>query len=196
MIAGFIPIWKKCLSVYQKRLKKVLQYEFDDPVKTLLYLNTKILKEPDHQIIYTIANEITYYFLSKGETVFHEKKPEDLLMDWGFEKEVDAVRYDRGMAKSEGYKVGYEWAKKQDKEYLLQHFGLYYNEWNDNGLGKMSRERFEMLHSHVDITSILNDVNRYQKQYATEDEETISLRETVIAGVMAALNEIKSHDLL
>ena len=77
----------------------------------------------------------------------------------------------------------------------MQHFGLYCNPWHDNGLGTMARERFEMLHSHTDITSIPNDLNRYQKQNATEDEETISLRETVIAGIMTALNEMKSHDL-
>ncbi len=154
----------------------VSQNEFDNPIKTLLYLNAKILKEPDHRIIHTIAHEIANYVLRDGETVFYEKEAEDLLINWGFEEEVHAVRYDQAMAKSEGYKLGYEWAKKQDKEYLLQHFGLYFDEWNDKGLG------------------IMSDVNQYKKQYTVEDEETFSLRETVIAGIMIALKEMELHD--
>ena len=43
----------------------VLRYEFGAPVRTLVYLNTKILKEPDHQILHTIASEIAHYILKK-----------------------------------------------------------------------------------------------------------------------------------
>ncbi|MCK5105109.1 MAG: hypothetical protein KAR17_19935, partial [Cyclobacteriaceae bacterium] len=39
----------------------VLRYEFGAPVRTLVYLNTKILREPDHQINHTIASEIAHY---------------------------------------------------------------------------------------------------------------------------------------
>jgi len=154
----------------------VSRNEFDNPVKTLLSLNAKILKEPDHQIIHTIAREIANYVLRDRETFLDEKEAEDLLVNWGFEEEVNAVRYDQAMTKSEGYKLGYEWAKKQDKEYLLQHFGLYYDEWNDKGLG------------------IMSDVNQYKKQYAVEDKETLSLREALTAGIMIALKEIELHD--
>ena len=43
----------------------VLRYRFSDPVKTLVYLNTNILREPEHQLIHTIASEIAHYVLSK-----------------------------------------------------------------------------------------------------------------------------------
>ena len=39
-----------------------------------------------------------------------------------------------------GYKKGYEWAITQNKDYLLQHFGLYFNVWNEKGLGQMSQK--------------------------------------------------------
>ena len=43
----------------------VLRYRFSDPVKTLVYLNTNILREPEHQLFHTIASEIAHYVLSK-----------------------------------------------------------------------------------------------------------------------------------
>jgi hypothetical protein len=56
-------------------------------------------------------------------------------LDWGFEQELEAVRYCRAVFESADYKKGYEWAIKQNKDYLLQHFGLYFDEWNEKGLG-------------------------------------------------------------
>ena len=103
----------------------VLRYEFGAPIKTLVYLNTKILMEPDHQIIHTIASEIAHYILIKEETQLWEHKPDDLLIEWGFEKEVEAVRYDLMITESKEFRIGYNWAKKQDADDLIQHFGLF-----------------------------------------------------------------------
>lgn len=86
----------------------VLRYEFRAPVKVLIYLSSKILAKPGYQIIYSIGHEIAKYILSvvKTETEFHEKDIEDLLMQWGFEKEVVAVRNGRVITESEAYKMG------------------------------------------------------------------------------------------
>ncbi|MGD9044825.1 MAG: hypothetical protein PVG06_13985 [Desulfobacterales bacterium] len=102
---------------------RVLRYNFGHPVKTLVYLSSKILTEPGHQLIYTIAHEIAKYVLSTVETKtqFCEEDIEDLLVHWGFANEIEAVRYDEAITESEGYKTGYEWAKKQKKDYLMQH---------------------------------------------------------------------------
>ena len=100
----------------------VLRYEFGAPVRNLVYLNTKILREPDHQIIHTIASEMAHYILKKQDTHEWERKLDNLLIEWGFGKEVAAVRYDQVISKSEGYKIGYDWAKKQNLDYLRQHF--------------------------------------------------------------------------
>ena len=123
-----------------------------------MYLNTKILKEPEHQLLHTIASEIAHYVLSKRKTGMGSKDIDDLLSQWGFEKEVEAVRLDRILCDSKGYKIGYEWAKKQNRDYLMQHFGLYYDEWNDKGLAGFSGEGSEMI-DHLNGTgSILEHI--------------------------------------
>jgi hypothetical protein len=105
--------------------------------------------EPDHQIIHTIASEIAHYILIKEETQLWERKTDDLLIEWGFEKEVDAVRYDQVVSESEEYRIGYDWAKKQNADYLMQHFGLYFDQWNDEGMGRLSSKELDMLSNRM-----------------------------------------------
>ena len=178
----------------------VLRYAFENPVNNLVCLNTKILNQPKHKLIYTIAHEIAGYICGQKGSKFDEKETEKMLIDWGFENEVEAVRYDRAIAETEGYKIGHEWAKRQDKEYLWQHFGLYFDEWDEKGLGKMSSERFEMLHTQACASSILGDMTQPKKQTRFESDTdsivgSLSLDESMIAGIMAAVKEGKFHDL-
>jgi hypothetical protein len=122
----------------------VLRYEFGAPIRTLVYLNTEILKEPDHQIIHTIASEIAHYNCKKKGTHGWERKSDDLLIEWGFEKEVEAVRYDLVISESEEYRIGYDWAKKQKTDDLMQHFGLFFKQWNDKGFGRLSSKELNI----------------------------------------------------
>ncbi|MGD8882320.1 MAG: hypothetical protein PVI82_10545, partial [Desulfobacterales bacterium] len=137
----------------------VLRYDFGNPVTALVYLSSKILTEPGHQIIYTITHEIAKYVLSieETETQFREKDIEDLLVHWGFETEIEAVRYDKAITESEGYKTGYEWAKKQSKDYLMQHFGLYFDEWNERGLGRMPSNVLDKVTQRAGIDTIFDN---------------------------------------
>jgi len=173
----------------------VLRYRFSDPVKTLVYLNTKILKEPEHQLVHTIASEIAHYVLSKRKTGLRSKDIDDLLLQWGFEKEVEAVRLDRILCDSKGYKIGYEWAKKQNRDYLMQHFGLYYDEWNNKGLVGFSGEGSEMA-NHLNRTgSILENIIQPKTVDTVEPRkdtfsETRSLRRAMLAGILAAVKEL------
>ena len=75
-----------------------VRYEFDEPVNKLVYLNTKLLMEPEHQLIYTIAYEIARYMGGEGNAEVVEKKAEDLLIKWGFGEELEAYRYDTAIA--------------------------------------------------------------------------------------------------
>jgi len=178
----------------------VLRYDFEDPVKNLVYLNMKVLMESEHQLVYTIAHELAHYVSGEGETDQAERKVEDLLIAWGFEKEIEAVRYDKAIAESEVYQTGYAWAKKQNEEYLLRHFGLYFDQWNEKGLKTMSREQFEKLQSQAGTTAILGDMARTKKQdYGESKQDTIAgtlpRDEAIIAGIMAAVKEIKFQNL-
>ena len=172
----------------------VLRYEFGAPVRTLVYLNTKILREPDHQINHTIASEIAHYIFKKEGTSLGERKLEDLLIEWGFGKEVDAVRYDRAISESEGYKTGYDWAKKQNRDYLLQHFGLYFDQWNRQGLGSLSSKEFNRLNRKGETSPILEDILP-SKKFGFLDSDidktpySLSTRKTMLAGILTAVKE-------
>jgi len=172
----------------------VLRYEFGAPIKTLVYLNTKILMEPDHQIIHTIASEIAHYILKKEGTHLWERKVDDLLIKWGFEKEVEAVRCDQAISESEGYKIGYDWAKKQNHDYLMQHFGLYFDQWNDKGLGSLSSKEFNMHNRKVETVPILEDILPLNKLGFVESDnrkipESLSNRKAMLAGILTAVKE-------
>jgi hypothetical protein len=177
----------------------VVRYEFDEPVKRLVYLNTKLLMEPEHQLIYTIANEIARYVSREEDAEVVEKKTEDLLIKWGFEEELEAYRYDTAIAESKGYQIGYDWAKNQSKDYVLRHFGLYFDEWNKKGLRKMSKEQFEMIHARAE-TVIRDEADKISKEDHKEHErapakEGLSRVEAIIAGIMTAVKEIKFRDV-
>ena len=172
----------------------VLRYEFGAPVRNLVYLNTKILREPDHQIIHTIASEIAHYILKKQGPHEWERKLDNLLIEWGFGKEVEAVRYDQAISKSEGYKVGYDWAKKQNLDYLRQHFGLYFDQWNDDGMGSLSSDELNVLNRKLEIDPILEDIGPLKKSEFVITEsggisKSLSTRKSMLAGILTAVKE-------
>ena len=177
----------------------VVQHDFDEPVTRLVYLNTKLLMEPEHQLIYSIAHEIARYVICEEDTEVSEEKVVDMLITWGFEEELGAYRYDMAIAESRGYQIGYEWAKSQSKDYLLRHFGLYFDEWNKKGLRKMSKEQFEMIHAQAE-TVIRDQVDTisgkgYKGVERALEKERLPRVEATIAGIMSAVKEIKFHDL-
>jgi hypothetical protein len=172
----------------------VLRYRFSDPVKTLVYLNTKILKEPEHQLLHTIASEIAHYVLSKRKTGLGSKDIDDLLLQWGFGKEVEAVRYDHAISESEGYKIGYEWAKKQNHDYLMQHFGLYFDQWNDEGMGRLSNKELNLLNRKFETDLISEDIVPLKNLELVESDngripESLSNRMAMLAGILTAVKE-------
>lgn len=172
----------------------VLRYEFSAPITTLVYLNTKILMQPDHQIMHTIASEIAHYILKKEGTHVCEGKLDDLLVKWGFGKEVEAVHYDQAISESEGYKIGYDWAKNQSHDYLMQHFGLYFDQWNDEGLGSLSSKELNMLNRKVENEPILEDILPSTKlgfldSDISEIPDPLSTRKAMLAGILTAVKE-------
>jgi len=173
----------------------VLRYEFGAPVRHLVYLNTKILREPDHQIIHTIAFEIAHYIVKKQGAPVWEKKLGNLLIEWGFGKEVEAVRYDEVISKSVGYKIGYDWAQKQDLDYLRQHFGLYFDQWNDDGMGSLSSNDLNRLNRKLEIDPILEDIGPLKEAESIGTEsggisKSLSTRKSMLAGILTAVKEL------
>jgi hypothetical protein len=177
-----------------------LRYDFDNPVSTLVYFNTKLLLESEHRIIYQIAKLIAQHVSLKDGTAASENEINAKLVDWGFKKEVDAVRYDKAMAESAGYKAGYNWAKTQNGDYLMQHFGLYFDQWNEKGLECLSKEAFDMP-SNLSEADIVSDDR--VKLYEIESDDhgrdrelrPVSLRGAMLAGIMTAVKELKMREL-
>jgi len=172
----------------------VLRYEFGAPVRNLVYLNTKILREPDHQIIHTIAFEIAHYILKKQGAHVWERKLGNLLIEWGFGKEVEAVRYDEAISKSDGYKIGYDWAKNQDLDYLRQHFGLYFDQWNDDGMGSLSSDELNTLNRKLEADPILEDmgplkISEFVRARSGVTSKSLSTRKSMLAGILTAVKE-------
>ena len=172
----------------------VLRYEFSAPIRSLVYLNTKILKEPDHQIIHTIVSEIARYIIRKQGTHGLEGSLEKYLNEWGFGKEVEAVRYDRAIAESPAYKIGYDWAKKQNHDYLMQHFGLYFDQWNAKGIGRLSREEFDILRRQCETDPVFEDILPSKKLGFLDADigkiaDSPSTRQTMLAGILTAVKE-------
>jgi len=172
----------------------VLRYEFRAPVRNLVYLNTKILREPDHRIIHTIAFEIANYFIKQQGAHVWERKLGNLLIEWGFGKEVEAVRYDDAVSTSEGYKIGYDWAVKQDLDYLRQHFGLYFDQWSDGGMESLSGNDLNMLNRKLETDPILEDIEPLKKSECVGTvggaiSKSLSTRKSMLAGILTAVKE-------
>jgi hypothetical protein len=174
-----------------------LRVDFDDPVKTLLCFNPKVLFEPEHQLIHTIAHEFALYVAGEVGSVKAAQKAEDLLHEWGFDMEIEAVQHCKAVSESEGYKIGYAWAKKQSMDYLLQHFGLYFDEWNEKGLRRMPREQLAQVKSEAGTRALLKDrIETGGAEELGKPEATALPRdEAIIAGIMAAVKEIKIQGL-
>jgi len=172
----------------------VLRYEFGAPVRNLVYLNTKILREPDHKIIHTIAGEIAHYILKTEGVHRWEKKLENLLFEWGFGKEVEAVRYDDAIAQTDGYKIGYDWARHQDPDYLRQHFGLYFDQWNADGIGSISSNDYRRHNRKLESDTIFDDIVSSKKLdlVGTRSQGaplSLSTRKSMLAGILTAAKE-------
>jgi hypothetical protein len=164
-------------------------FSFDHPVESMVYLNPRALMQADHRLLCTIAWEMAEYVLSKEEKGSDRRNVEGILVTWGFEQEMDGVRYCDAISGSATFKSGYEWARKQSKEYLMAHFGLEFDEWNKKGLRKLSRERLEMLRARTAPSKIIPGMRKAEPK--RKKVEGFSEEEAAIEGIMMALKEIR-----
>ena len=175
----------------------VLSRNFPAPLQTLVYVNTKILKEAEHMILLAIASQIAFFVVGKNGKEVPSREAEELLKNWGFTEELNAVRYDQTVAQTESFCVAYNWARHQDKDYLMTHFGLYRESWGTGDWGKPTREKgAEAPDLPEKALPVLEEImkaatpgagegNRRTEPGATEPKESM------LAGIMRALKEIE-----
>ena len=175
----------------------VLTRSFPAPLQTLVYVNTKILKEAEHMILLAIASQVAFFVAGKNGKEEPGREAEELLKIWGFTEELDAVRYDQTVAQTESFRIGYNWARHQDKDYLLTHFGLYRESWGTGDWGKPAREKgAETPDLPEGALPVLEEI---MKAAAPEGGETkrrtetgaTEPKESMLAGIMRALKEIE-----
>ena len=166
------------------------------PTSHLIILNEMFLDRPEFEIIHTIAHEIAHKVAGKGRTGLNEMEAENLLVKWGFEKEVEAVDYYRSWMETDGYKIGYKWAEIHKDD--LSHFEEYYNEWNE---GRLSADRLQDLHYDVDVTSVLHEMGYIEKTEVTSDDvpddvitDDTYLDRGIMWGIMCFLREKKAEE--
>jgi hypothetical protein len=147
-----------------------------------------------------IAWGIGEVILSHIEPEQSGKTVENLLIEWGFEEEVKAMRFDRALAQSKGYQAGYRWARGQSKDYLMQHFSLYFDEWNEKGLGSLSRVEVDTLYHLAETGPVLDDATRMSKLDFDASEknhvqEGFSVRQAFLTGILTAVKELRLNEL-
>jgi len=175
----------------------VLSRNFPAPLQTLVYVNTKILKEAEHMILLAIASQVAFFVAGKNGKAVSSREAEELLKNWGFTKELDAVRYDQTVAQTESFRIGYNWARHQDKDYLMTHFGLYRDLWGTGGWGKPAREKgAETPDLPEETLPVLEEIMKAAAPEGGETKRraetgTTEPRESMLAGIMRALREIE-----
>jgi hypothetical protein len=125
------------------------------------------------------------------------REAEEVLKNWGFTEELDAVRYDQTVAQTESFRIGYNWAMHQDKDYLLTHFGIYRDSWGTESWGNAAKKKqAEALDLPDKVQPVLEEI---MKAAAPEGGETkrrtetgaAEPKESMLAGIMRALKEIE-----
>jgi len=173
-------------------------YPLTNSIKKLIVLNGAVLKKPDFQIIHTIAHEIAHKIIEKGESGLYEKEAEELLVQWGFQEEVEKADYTKTWLEGGGYKVGYEWAEKQKD---LSEFEEFYDEWNE---GELDPERWDELFHIADPLSIAAEMGVLGEPIDTskipEPENAVvdldgSHDRGIVHGIMKYLKEKKQRAL-
>jgi hypothetical protein len=166
---------------------------FDPPASFVIYVNPRLLQEAEYRQNYTLAREMARFVTVKQDRSFDDKTADDLLISWGFEKEAAAVHFDLAVADTSGFKSGYDWAKKQNTSYLLQHFGLYFDQWNDSGFAQRALPRPDLK---TEPESIVEDLKARAPAAAATNATVkgISNRDAVMAGILAAVKEIKFQE--
>jgi hypothetical protein len=175
----------------------VFSRSFPTPLKTLVYVNTKILKEAEHMILLAIASQVAFFVAGKNGKEASSREAEELLKNWGFTEELDAVRYDQTVAQTESFRIGYNWAMHQDKDYLLTHFGLYRESWGTGDWGKSAQEKgAETPDLPEGALPVLEEIMKAAAPEGGEAKRRTETgaaepKESMLAGIMRALKEIE-----
>ena len=138
---------------------------FKESAKSIIYINFGRLKnESEDRLIYGIAHEIGHYFAGEGESGLLEKEANDWLKEnWkDFDEIIQALGHSAPIDETKGYKIGYDWAFRQDSKKLLERYKLCNEEGPLEHSFTVQEDRMDALMDFQDLTVNDNIINGVQ----------------------------------
>ena len=76
----------------------------------------------------------------------------------------------------------------------MQHFGLYFDQWNDEGMGRLSSNDLNMLNRKFETDLISEDIVPLKNLELVESDngkipDSLSNRMAMLAGILTAVKE-------
>jgi hypothetical protein len=182
------------ITMYEKISRFCL---FDTPIEKLAVLKERILTLPEYECIFTIAYKIAQYCIEKGEAGSSRKEVENQLISWDFEREMELVKYHRGLYESVEFDVGYLWAKGKEDKFLWVVYEECYKllpQWDE---GTLSEEEWDKLVKVLNPKEVmyamgwLPKMSQPDKAQLTRRMDDKLRQMATIYGIMSRLKEIK-----
>lgn len=182
------------ISMYEKISRFCL---FDASIKKLAILKERILTLPEYECIFTIAYKIAQYCIEQEKPDATRKEVENRLISWDFEKEMELVKYHRGLYESIEFDVGYLWAKDKEEKFMW----VVYDEcfellphWEE---GTLSEAEWHTLFEHFKPKEVMYTMGWMPKMSQTDkpdsgrkmDEKLTKM--AIVYGIMSRMKEIK-----
>jgi hypothetical protein len=182
------------MSMYEKISRFCL---FDTAISKLAILKERILTLPEYECIFTIAYKIAQYWIEGNEVGSSRKEVGNQLIAWDFEKEMELVKYHRGLYESIEFDVGYLWAKDKEDKFMW----VVYEEcfallplWDE---GTLSEAEWNILFDHFKPKEVMYTMGWMPKVSQPEGADTARRMDekltkmALVYGIMSRMKEIK-----
>ena len=119
---------------------------------------------------------------------------EKLLETWGAKKDPEYMEYPIPVLVSLGYKIGHQWASRQNADDLLSRFEEFYTDLIDD---RLTKERYNMLYEKLDSASIIAEKPDMMNQALEDPKVAEAMLENyhlfengIVWGLMAVIRKI------
>ena len=129
-----------------------------------------------------------------GGKIMTEDLIEKLLETWGAKKDPEYMEYPIPVLVSLGYKIGHQWASRQNADDLLSRFEEFYTDLIDD---RLTKERYTMLYEELDPASIIAEKPDAMNQALEDPKVAEAMLENyhlfengIVWGLMSVIRKI------
>ena len=160
-------------------------------------LKERILTLPEYECTFTIAYKIAQYWIEESAAGSSRKEVEHQLISWDFEKEMEVVKYHRGLYESIEFDVGYLWAKDKEDKFMWVVYEECFDllpHWDE---GTLSEAEWGKLFEHFKPKEVMYTIGWMPKMPQPDKEESARRMDekltkmAIVYGIMSRLKEIK-----